>query len=56
MRTNYEPCPDCDEGIVTTHDPMDPPGVFTFIVCEKCNGEGHLEAVELCRCGEKCRC
>ena len=43
MRSNKVYCEKCDIGIVTTHDPKDPPGVDTYTVCEDCDGRGYYE-------------
>lgn len=37
---NY--CEHCDGGIITTHEPSDPPEVMTFTVCDECGGSGYV--------------
>jgi hypothetical protein len=43
MRSNRVYCDKCEDGIITTKDPNDPPGVYTFTVCEDCDGKGWYE-------------
>jgi hypothetical protein len=33
-------CDKCDGGIITTHDPKDPPGINTYTICDDCKGNG----------------
>lgn len=37
-------CDKCNgEGVITTRDPKDAPGVLTYTTCTECNGQGWYE-------------
>lgn len=40
-------CDKCDgDGIITTRDPQDPPGINTYTICADCKGNGWYEYVK----------